>query len=137
LGASNTLVYNYANSVTATAVEWPATDGPLSVTVNLTGTAPDNVLTVPFDRTLGPSGLLTLTAGMFNNTGFTITVPNPSTSSVASTSSSKYITGGLERALPASGTLSFPVGKSAYNPMDLVSLRTASAGAVRVRVEAM
>ncbi|RYZ54512.1 MAG: hypothetical protein EOP49_05035 [Sphingobacteriales bacterium] len=135
-GTANTLVYNYANSITATTTEWPATDGPVSVTVALTGTSPDNILTVPFNRTLGATGILTLTTGMFNNTGYTLTVPNPTTGAITSHSSTEYITGAVERALPASGTLNFPVGKSTYNPLELVTLTTTAAGAVSVKAEA-
>ena len=135
-GTANTLIYNYATSTTATATEWPATGGPVSVTVNLTGTAPDNVLTVPFDRSLGATGVLTLSAGMFNNNGFTVTVPNTAAGSVTGASAAKYITGGLVRYLAASGTATFPVGKTTYNLFGLDSYTTAVAGTVGVRVEA-
>ncbi|MBX2889113.1 MAG: T9SS type A sorting domain-containing protein [Ferruginibacter sp.] len=134
--SSSTLIYNTPGNYTASLNEWPVSNGPSNVTLNLTGTAPNNKLTVPFNAAVGAGGTLTLTAGMFDNTGYTLSVPNPVSSAISGGSSSAYVMGAVERGLPASAaTLTFPVGKAGYNPFELINLATNGAP-VSVRSEA-
>jgi len=125
----------------ANAFEWPATGGPTNVTINNTTTAPNNTVTIPFSRALPSTGVLTLTAGIFNNDGYTLTVNNTAVAAVTGYSTTKYITGGLERVLPASlatgSNYGFPVGKgTVYSPFELVNPTTAATGTVTVKAEA-
>ena len=133
------LIYNSTTSAqTATTVEFPATGGPANLTVNNTAASPNNILNVPFNRTLGTTGVLSLTSGILNNTGFAITIPNTITGSIVGGSSTSFIRGAVIRTLPASlaaTTYNFPVGKAGYNPLDLVNATTNSGGTVSIRVE--
>jgi len=139
---SSILSYSGTTAQTATAVEWPATGGPNNVTLNNTATAPNNTVTIPFSRSLPATGVLTLTAGIFKNDGYTLTLNNTSLSgAISGATSAKFITGALERTLPASyataGTYVFPVGKgTSYNPFELVNPVTTSGGTVTVKAEA-
>ncbi|PZF73096.1 GEVED domain-containing protein [Taibaiella soli] len=62
-----TLTYDATPAVTSTATVWPATNGPLNVTVN-----DANGITVPFSRTIG--GTLTMTAGDIDISTNTLTL---------------------------------------------------------------
>ena len=67
---ATTLTYDPAGSAAATAAVWPATSGPLNVTLNTGGSA--NVIGVPFSRTI--AGTLTMTSGDFNLGANTLTL---------------------------------------------------------------
>ena len=131
------LIYAGSSSQTATEMEFPQIDGPHSLTINNTASAPNNVVNLPFSRTLNAAGTLTLTAGILDNSNYVLTVPNTDAGSVVGGSGSSYIKGTLERSLPANlasgSTYSFPLGKSAYNPFALVNPTTT--GVVSVMAE--
>ena len=138
----NTLTYNSTTAAqTANALEFPSVNGPTSLTVNNTTTAPNNVITIPFDRTLtGTMGVLTLTAGILNNSTYLLQVPNTALNAVSAGSASSFVKGALARNLPASltGTLtySFPVGKTGFNPFALVNPTTVTTVGATVTVQA-
>jgi hypothetical protein len=137
---ASVLTYNGAVAQTATTTEFPSANAPLSLTINNTATAPNNVVSMPFNAALaGTTGGLTLTAGILDNSSYTITVPNTAAGSVSAGSATAYIKGALERVLPASlvtgSTYSFPVGKSAFNPFALVNPITNAGGSVNVKAE--
>jgi hypothetical protein len=119
---ASTLVYNstLANQ-TANATEFPLLNPPVSLTIN--NTFASGSVSVPFTRSLGGlTGVLTLTAGILDNTDYTITVPNSAAAAVVGGSATSYIKGQLVRALPTAAVASivYPVGKSAYAPYELV-----------------
>jgi len=135
------LTYNGAVAQAATASEFPSANGPVSLTIDNTATAPNNVVSVPFTRTLvGTTGTLNLTNGILDNSTYVLSVPNTASSSVSAGSATSYVKGALERSLPANlstnATYSFPVGKSAFNSFELINpLTNSTAGGVVARVE--
>lgn len=140
----STLSYTGTTNQFATLVEFPATDGPFALIINNTGTAPDNVVTIPYNRSLGSTStntgtVLTLTNGVLNNTGYTLTVQNTNTTAINTPSAGRYITGKLARVIPANlttnATYLFPVGKSGSNSFELVNPNTTTDGQVTVAVE--
>jgi hypothetical protein len=140
-GSTGKLNYNSTTGAqTATALEFPATGGPNSLTINNTATAPNNTVSIPFNRALGTSGVLALTAGILNNAGNTITVANTATSGITGGSATAYVKGAVIRNLPlslsASATYLFPVGKGSYNQMELVNPTTNAGGTVSISAEA-
>lgn len=125
---------------TANAKEFPAVSGPTSLIINNTATAPNNVVNIPFDRTLeGTAGTLALTAGMLDNSTYTLTVPNTATAAITGGSATSYVKGALARSIPASlasaATYAFPVGKSGINAFELVNPTTTASGTVTVKAE--
>ncbi|HRO97591.1 MAG TPA: hypothetical protein PLY79_11055, partial [Ferruginibacter sp.] len=139
-----TLSYTGTTSQSATATEFPATGGPFNLTINNSGTAPNNVVTIPFDRSIGGTAsgtVLNLTNGVLDNLGYTLTVLNTNTSAVTSvTSGGRYITGRLARVLPSSltgtNTYVFPVGKTTNNAFELINPTTNAGGTVTIVAEA-
>jgi gliding motility-associated-like protein len=135
------LTYNGAVAQAATATEFPSANGPVSLTIDNTATAPNNVVSVPFTRTLvGTTGTLNLTNGILDNSTYVLSVPNTASSAVSAGSATAYVKGALERSLPANlstnTTYSFPVGKSAFNSFELINpLTNSTAGGVVARVE--
>jgi hypothetical protein len=137
-GASSILTYNSSTAAqTANDIEFPATAGPAGLVVN--NTSASKVLNVPFSRTLGAAGVLALTSGVIDNTGYVLSVTNPATSAVTGASATNYVKGAVELMLPASlvtgTTYLFPIGKATYNPYSLVNPTTNIGGAVVVRAE--
>ena len=137
---ANVLTYNGAVAQTANVLEFPSTNGPGSLTINNTATAPNNVVTVPFTRTLaGTAGALTLTAGILDNSTYLLSVPNTAVAAVSGGSATSFVKGALARNLQASqltgSTFTFPVGKSGYNPFVLVNPTTNAGGTVTVQSE--
>jgi hypothetical protein len=137
-GASSILTYNSSTAAqTANDIEFPATAGPAGLVVN--NTSASKVLNVPFSRTLGAAGVLALTSGVIDNTGYVLSVTNPATSAVTGASATNYVKGAVELTLPASlvtgSTYSFPIGKATYNPYALVNPTTNIGGSVVVRAE--
>ena len=140
-GTTSLLTYNGTTGAqTATAIEFPAASGPSSLTINNTSTAPANVVSIPFSRTLaGTTGTLTLTAGILDNSTFTLGVLNTALAGISGGSATSYIKGAIERNLPASlvtgSTYIFPFGKGTYNPFALVNPTTNVGGTVTVKAE--
>ena len=126
---------------TANATEFPSTNGPGFLTINNTSVSPNNSVTIPFSRTLGSTGTLTLTAGILDNTGYILSIPNTATTAITGASSAKYVKGAIARVIPANiiatgSTYSFPVGKGTYNPFELKNVLTGANGTVTVQAEA-
>ncbi|CAN1542127.1 Ig-like domain CHU_C associated [Flavobacteriaceae bacterium] len=141
---SPTSLLTYLGSVgnqTANATEFPSTNGPGFLTINNTSVAPNNSVTIPFSRTLGSTGTLALTAGILDNTGYVLSIPNTATGAITSASSAKYVKGAISRVIPANivasgSTYSFPVGKGTYNPIELMNVLTGANGTVTIKAEA-
>ncbi|RYY89501.1 MAG: T9SS type A sorting domain-containing protein [Chitinophagaceae bacterium] len=105
-----------------------------ALTVNGTGAV------VTLNRSVSAS-LLALTSGKFVTTSSNlITVTGTTTGSITGASTSNYVQGPLARTLPLSlatgSTYTFPVGKTGYNPFELVNPTTNSGGTVTIRAEA-
>ncbi|MFT3911053.1 MAG: T9SS type A sorting domain-containing protein [Ferruginibacter sp.] len=138
---SSKLVYNGTSGTqTANAKEFPASNGPVSLTINNTATAPNNIVAASFSRTLGATGVLALTAGILDINGNSLTIPNTVAAAVTGGSATTYVKGTLIRSLPASlvtgSTYLFPVGKSVYNGFDLINPTTNAGGPLTIQVEA-
>lgn len=85
-------------------------------------------------------GTLTLTAGnLTTSSSNVLTITGTTTGSISGGSSTSYINGPLVRTLPASlvsgSTYVWPVGKTAYNPFELVNPVTTAGGTVTVQSE--
>jgi hypothetical protein len=91
---SSNLTYNGTGAQTATIFEFPASNGPVSLTINKTA---GTVVTLPFNRTI--AGTLTLTSGDIN-----LGVYNLQIGTSASTSGSISGTGGFVRVTTGSLT---------------------------------
>ncbi len=94
-GASGTLAYVDATNAQAytAGLEWPSSNPPFNVTVNLSGTGSPSV-TMPGNRTI--DGILTMTAGNMNINGNAITLNGTVTGSgslIGSASSSMSVGG--------------------------------------------
>ncbi|MFM7014723.1 MAG: hypothetical protein ACKOX3_00195, partial [Bacteroidota bacterium] len=135
------LTYNSTTgNQTISSLEFPSTNAPGFLTINNTSTAPNNVVTLPFSASLsGSAGTLTLTAGLLDNTGYVLTIPNTAVAAISGGSSTTYVKGAIARILPASystaSTYTFPVGKGSYNPFELVNPITNAGGTVTVQAE--
>ena len=127
-GPASTLEYKGSALQTATAIEFPATNGPGNLII-------DNALNVTFPasfpRTI--TGAVTLTNGILTTvTGSELTVNNTSTSAITGASATRYISGPLVWQLATGSTYAFPVGKGGtYYPFGLTSI-TGTAPAIRV-----
>lgn len=135
------LIYNGTAAQTMTTTEFPATSGPVSLTINNTATTPNNTVTMGFARSLaGSTGVLTLTSGLLVNGSNTLTITNTATGGISGGSATTYVQGAIIRTLPASlatgSTYNFPVGKSGYNNFELVNPTTNAGGTVTVSAEA-
>ncbi|MBU3659862.1 MAG: T9SS type A sorting domain-containing protein [Flavobacteriales bacterium] len=134
---TSSLVYNSTTSnQTINNNEFPSTNGPVSLTIN--NTSSGSLVTLPFPRSLaGTTGVLTLTAGILNNSGNTLTITNTAANAVVGGSATSYVRGSIERTLPANlvsgSTYVFPIGKASYNPMDLIN--PTSSGVVVINAE--
>ncbi|MEI6062659.1 MAG: BNR-repeat neuraminidase N-terminal domain-containing protein, partial [Bacteroidota bacterium] len=134
---SSKLTYNNGTAgQTANALEFPAASGPVSLTISSTG----QVVTIPFSRSLaGTAGVLTLTAGILDNSGYVLTITNSATGGISGGSATAYVKGALVRTLPLSlvsgSTYTFPIGKAGYNPFALVNPTTNSGGTVTISAE--
>ncbi len=85
-------------------------------------------------------GTLTLTAGnLTTSTANLVIIDSTAVSSISGGSSTSYINGPVARTLPASlatgSTYTFPVGKSGYNPFELVNPTTNAGGTVVASAE--
>ncbi|MFT3911082.1 MAG: T9SS type A sorting domain-containing protein [Ferruginibacter sp.] len=84
--------------------------------------------------------LLTLTAGKLATTSTNLlTISGTTTGSISGGSATAYVNGPLARTLPAStttGTWAWPVGKSAYQLLEILTPTTNAAGSVVVQAEA-
>ena len=135
------LVYNSTTGTqTANTKEFPASNGPVSLTINNTAVTPNNIVSAPFSRSLGTSGILTLTAGILDIGANSLTVPNTAAAAISGGSATTYLKGGvIIRNLPANlvtgSTYTFPVGKSTYNGFDLVNPTTNAGGPLTIQVE--
>jgi len=142
-GTSGLLTYNGTTGTQlATATEFPAVNGPSSLTINNTSAIPNNIVGIPFSRRLaGTSGVLTLTSGILANPTYVLSISNTAVAGIAGGSATSYVAGGLERDLPASlatgTTYNFPVGKSRLNKFALVNPTTNAGGTVTVLAEVM
>lgn len=134
---TSSLTYNStAGNQTITNTEFPFSNAPVSLVIN--NTFPSGSVIMPFSRTLGgTTGALNLSAGILDNSGNIITVSNPLAAGVLGGNSTSYVKGAVERTLPANlasgSTFVFPVGKSAYNPMELINPQ--STGVVVIKSE--
>ncbi|MCE1187559.1 MAG: hypothetical protein LWX56_00325, partial [Ignavibacteria bacterium] len=133
-GASSTLKYasTTASQVT-TDLEFPATNGPKNLTI-----ANKNGVTLHAARTI--AGVLNCSSGLLTTDNVKIlTLSSTATSAVGTSSDTSYVNGPIERTLPASlasgNAYTFPVGKSAYTPFELVNPTTTSGGTVVIRAE--
>ncbi|XZF15684.1 immunoglobulin domain-containing protein [Chitinophagaceae bacterium MMS25-I14] len=145
-GATNSaLIYNSTTAnQNAGAIEWPVTNAPVNVTVNLTGTAPANRLTLPGSRTIG--GTLTLTSGLVQLDNNDLTVSNNASGaiSVSSPGTARMIAvtgaGQLKRAIGTTVATSylFPVGDTTggldYSPVNLTFASNSAARTIGVKV---
>jgi hypothetical protein len=131
--ANSTLTYDAAGATTARALEFPATSGPTNLTTNL-GT--NNVLTLPFSRTVG--GTLTMTSGDIDISTNTLTLGTAAATPGTLTwtaGSVRLTTGAMTRwfgttGLPiAAGTAIgyYPIANSANNRNVSVYFSTATA----------
>ncbi|MFP5041279.1 IPT/TIG domain-containing protein [Parasediminibacterium sp. JCM 36343] len=134
-GSTSLLSYTDATASRAYTAgnEWPSTNSPANVTINLSGTGTTSV-TIGSSRTI--SGLLTLTKGNLIATNGVV-VSNTATSAITGSSSS-YIQGALTWSLPVSlasgSTYVFPIGQSTnYLPFSLVNPTTSSAATVTLQ----
>jgi len=140
-GTTSLLTYNSSTgNQTASSVEFPSSTGPSSLTINNTNVSPNNIVTVPFSRTLiGAAGVLTFTAGILDNSTYVLTLSNTATGAISGGSTTTYAKGAIERSLPLSlvsgSTYNFPVGKGSYNPLALVNPTTNAGGAVTVKAD--
>jgi len=139
-GTTSVLTYNSTTgNQTANSFEFPVINGPSSITINNTTVTPNNVVTIPFSRSLGTGGVLTLTAGILDNTGYVLSLLNTAVGGVSGGSAASFVKGVITRDLPASlvtgSTYIFPVGKSGYNPFALVNPTTNAGGTVTVQAE--
>jgi autotransporter-associated beta strand protein len=122
-GATATnLVYNGTTNYTTTNKEWPAANGPINVTLNKTGGAGNNVVTLHAARTLA-TGTLTLTQGVLSLGSNNLTISNTATNAIvaASPSATQMIaaegTGQLLRGIAAGGNnYVFPIGDVTGTP---------------------
>ncbi len=115
-----TLIYDAPGSVTSTASVWPATSGPLNVTLN-TGSS-GNVVTLPFSRSI--TGTLNMTSGDFSLGTNTLTLGSapgtPGTLSytagsirVTSGTFNRYFgTASLPTSAPTSGVGFYPIASN-------------------------
>jgi len=149
---SGTIAYNATNStlaytggsMTTENGEWPATNGPVNVTLN-TAAAVD-VITLHAARTLAATGVFTLTQGSMELNNNDLTISNTATNSLAGTGfgASKMIrTSGTGRLFRGIGTgtnnnYNFPIGETTvtteYSPYELRMASNATAFQVGVRV---
>lgn len=140
-GTNSLLTYNgVTGAQTASVVEFPATAGPSSLTINNTSTSPTNVVSIPFTRRLaGTTGVLTLTSGILDNSTYVLNISNTATGGVSGGSATSYVKGAIGRDLPVSlltgSTFLFPVGKSEYKPLELVNPLTNAGGTVVTQAE--
>lgn len=130
----HTILYLQETASRTTAFEIPATRSILSTTINNTNGV------VLSGGPLALTSTLTLTAGILTtSTANLLTVGGTTTGSISGGSATTYINGPVARTLPASlvsgSTYTFPVGKSGYNPFDLVNPTTNAGGTVVVRAE--
>jgi len=135
---TSSLIYNSSTSnQTVSLNEFPFSNGPVSLTIN--NTFPTGMVTLPFNRTLaGTTGVLNLTAGILDNSGNSLTISNTAANAVVGGSATSYVKGAIERTLPANltsaSTYVFPVGKSSYNPMDLINPGTTGVVVIKAEV---
>lgn len=114
-GSLTTLAYNAANSTltfdatgvtTASALIFPTSGGPTSLTVNMGNL---NMLAIPFDRTI--SNTLTLTSGDVNMGSYTLTLGTGTTVTGTLSGTSGSIIGNFKRwYAAATGSKDFLVG---------------------------
>lgn len=130
--ATNTeLRYTGAGNITA-GQEFPAANGPTNLTLNKTA---GTVVTVLANRSLPVTGILTLTSGILDMGGNTLSVNNPTAgAAVVHTVNVGWMVGTLGRAVSAGvGTYSFPVGSSAVEYLGFtITSNVAGAGVVDV-----
>ncbi len=137
-GASSLLTYNSSTGAqTINSTEFPATNGPASLTINNTAASPNNTVTLNAARSLGATGVLTLTNGFLVNGANTLTIANPAVGGISGGSTTAHVKGALARTLPSGlvsgSTYSFPVGVSGYNPFALVNPTTNAGASVVVK----
>jgi hypothetical protein len=125
------VTYSTATTPVTTSVEIPATR---TVTFLVIGNA--NGVTVAGGG-LAVSGQLVLTVGNLVTTSSNLlTITGTATTAVSGGSATSYVSGPLARALPsaASGTYTFPVGKSAFKMLELVSPTTTGTATIQTEV---
>lgn len=139
-GANSVLTYNSSTGAqTVTATEFPETGGPVSLTIN--NTSETAIVTLPFDRSLsGTTGVLTLTSGILDNSGYTLTLGNTAVGAVSGGTATSFVKGALVRTIPANlstnSTYNFPIGKNTANRLELVNPLTTEDGTVQFKAEA-
>lgn len=119
-GASATLEYAGSSLQTTTAVEFPATSGPVNVKINNS-----NGVTLHAARSI--SGLLTLTSGILNTNSLLLTLT--STGSVSGASDASFVDGPVKKIGAIGGTtFDFPVGKTGvgYMPIGIANVTGAT-----------
>ncbi|MES2849647.1 MAG: BNR-repeat neuraminidase N-terminal domain-containing protein, partial [Bacteroidota bacterium] len=130
----HTILYLQETAARTSGLEIPATRSILSTTINNT----NGVVLSGGPLTL--TSTLTLTAGILTTTSANLlTVGGTTTGSISGGSATTYINGPVARTLPASlatgSTYTFPVGKSGYNPFELVNPTTNAGGTVVIQAE--
>lgn len=109
------LIYNGTANYTTTNKEWPAVNGPINVTLDKTGGAGNNVVTLHAARTLA-TGTFTLTNGVLSlgSNDFTISNTAANAITVTTPNSERMIaaegTGQLKRGITGANTYVFPIG---------------------------
>ncbi len=123
---NTTLTYDASSGAqTVTANEFPWSNGPNNLTINNTSTSPNNVVTIPFDRTV--NGTLTMTSGDINISSNNLTL-GTSTSALGTLSYTAgairvtsgtltrwFGTSGLPTSAPTSGIGFYPLASNLNN----------------------
>jgi hypothetical protein len=125
-GAAGSLVYNGTTNQTTTDAEFPASNGPFSLTID-NGSG----LNLHASRTI--NGELTFASGKIMTGTETLTLGTAT--SVGGAGNGKYVHGNLARAIPPSGslTLSFDIGDLMnYTPVSVVLSSLTVAGTLSV-----
>lgn len=137
-----TLTYDAPGATTTTASVWPATNGPASVTQNMSGTAPANILNLHANRSI--AGTLTLSNGVFVLGSNNLSIAAGGAVSVSSPGISRMIaadgTGQLIRNVSTTANASylFPIGDltngADYSPVNITMVTNAASRNIGARV---
>lgn len=117
----STLAYDGSSAIVSSNGEWPATNGPVNVTIsNPSG------ITLHASREI--PGILTFSAGLLHTSATNLlTVTNMAAGAVTGFSAASYVNGPLARRLTTGNTYTFPLGKSSrYHPAELSAVTGAN-----------
>ncbi len=139
-GTNTVLIYDAgtfdsaSGNQTAGVNEFPPAAGPPNLTINNISAAPNNIVTIPFDRTI--PGMITLTNGIVSTGANTLT--SDTTGTVTRTNG--FVEGNFRKLFAAGGgqSFEFPVGTvsgtdDGYTPVNLTNLTAAAGGGLTVK----